>query len=392
MSKKSLLCLAAMGAFVALVTGAAQAAPEAADLVPPPIDFPVNAGFMKVLQLLTFLMHLLAANILLGSVLLAIIDRRVSASDKQGEVAFMPKVLALAVNFAIAPFLFLQVLYGNFLYSSAVLMAVWWLGFFLLVMFAYYGLYISDSAASSLNRSLPLAVAALLILLTAFILTNVSTLMLMPERWLSWFSQPYGTFLNLGEPTLFPRYLHMIIASLAVGGLTMAWRAQITKRRPETDAAAADSRIRRGLDWFFYCSLAQVPVGLIFLFTLPHEIRSLFLGGSALYTVSLPLVLTGLVMALYQARLKNLKAATAAVLGIIFLMVCVRAMVREALLQPYMDTLTPSAAGIAMPQGQGAALALFLACAAFGAAVIFWMLRVLVKALGNGSSQAVREG
>lgn len=106
---------------------AAQAAPAGAGLVPPAMALPAPSGLLDSLLVLTFFAHLVLVNILLGSVLLAILDRRGAASDTPGGVAFLPKTLALAVNFGIAPFLFLQVLYGHFLYPGIVLMAVWWL-------------------------------------------------------------------------------------------------------------------------------------------------------------------------------------------------------------------------------------------------------------------------
>lgn len=137
----------------------------------------------------------------------------------------MPKVLALAVNFGVAPFLFLQVLYGHFLYPSIVLMAVWWMFVALFAMLAYYGLYVSDGAVRPARRTPILFLSALLLLMTAFLLSNASTLMLRPDFWFRWFSEPHGHLLNTSDPTLFPRYLHILLASLAVGGLTMAWRA-----------------------------------------------------------------------------------------------------------------------------------------------------------------------
>ena len=85
-----------------------------------------------------------------------------------------------------------------------------------------------------------LILSALLLLLTAFLLSNASTLMLRPDFWFRWFSEPHGHLLNTGDPTLFPRYLHILLASLAVGGLTMAWRAQWGKRAPESGREAKE--------------------------------------------------------------------------------------------------------------------------------------------------------
>ncbi len=363
----------------------AQAAPEGAGLVPPAMALPVPSGLLDSLLALTFFAHLVLVDILLGSVLLAILDRRGTASDAPGGVAFLPKTLALAVNFGIAPFLFLQVAYGHFLYPGIVLMAVWWLAIILFVMLGYYGLYVSDGAVAPARRAPVLALTALLLLMTAFLLTNASTLMLRPAFWFQWFAEPHGTILNLHDATLFPRYLHIVLASLAVGGLTMAWRARWSARRAGAETGAdADSgpdeagrRFRRGLDWFFFVSLAQIPVGLLFLFTLPPEVRSLFLGGSVLHTAALPLALAGLLLALLSARRGELGRATAAALGIILMMVCVRDMVRGAMLAPYAETPTAAPVALAMPHGQTAALALFLVCAACVAAVLVWLARVL---------------
>lgn len=54
----------------------------------PPMALPVPSGFLKALLLLTFFVHLVLVNVLLGSVILSVVDRRVSASDRKGGVAF----------------------------------------------------------------------------------------------------------------------------------------------------------------------------------------------------------------------------------------------------------------------------------------------------------------
>lgn len=244
---------------------------DAAILVPPPMTLPAPSSLLIPLQVLTFFAHILLVNILLGSVLLAVLDRRSAATEEKNGVAFMPKILALAVNFGIAPFLFLQVLYGNYLYPGILLMAVWWMS---LVHGRDAGLLWTVHKRRSdphLRRSAVLIPVALLLMGTAFLLTSASTLMERPDQWWRWFQEPYGLILNTGDATLLPRYLHIILASLAVGGLTMAWRAEWSLRCPGVDREKALHRRRRGLTWFFHVSLAQIAAGLLFLFTLPGE-------------------------------------------------------------------------------------------------------------------------
>lgn len=357
---------------------------DAAILVPPPMTLPAPSSLLIPLQVLTFFAHILLVNILLGSVLLAVLDRRSAATEEKNGVAFMPKILALAVNFGIAPFLFLQVLYGNYLYPGILLMAVWWMSIVMAVMLAYYGLYISDGAIRTSRRSAVLIPVALLLMGTAFLLTSASTLMERPDQWWRWFQEPYGLILNTGDATLLRRYLHIILASLAVGGLTMAWRAEWSLRCPGVDREKALHRRRRGLTWFFHVSLAQIAAGLLFLFTLPGEARSMLTGGDLLFTAALLLALAGLAAALFLARRERLGPASLVTAGIILVMVCIRAMLREALLRPYHPSpaASPSTA-LAMPHGQTAALTMFLICAVLIVPVLLWLARVVLRAFRN---------
>ena len=66
----------------------------------------------------------------------------------------------------------------------------------LFAMLAYYGLYVSDGAVRPTRRTPILFLSALLLLMTAFLLSNASTLMLRPDFWFRWFSEPHGHLLR----------------------------------------------------------------------------------------------------------------------------------------------------------------------------------------------------
>ncbi len=67
-----------------------------------------------------------------------------------------------------------------------------------------------------------LIISSALMLYIAFIFVNNNTLALVPYRWSVYFERPGGMNLNLREPTLWPRYLHFIVAAIAIGALGRA--------------------------------------------------------------------------------------------------------------------------------------------------------------------------
>ena len=73
-------------------------------------------------------------------------------------------------------------------------------------------------------------------------------------------------------------------------------------------------------------------------------------------------------------------------------MVCVRGMVRDAMLQPYSGAASPAPTALAMPHGQTAALSLFLVATVLVVAVLVWLGRVLFHAFYRSESSEIREG
>jgi len=209
---------------------------DPASLIPAAEAIPSPWGWLEALLIGTFALHILFMNLTVGSVLLAFFGR---LTGRQRDLAHelghrAPTLLALTINFGVAPLLFVQVLYGQFLYTSSVLMAGWWLSAIIAVIIGYYGLYVHDAkfdAIPGLSR-LALAISLVFLLYTGFLLANNMTLMLRPEAWTAYMDNPRGSLLNLSDPTLWPRYLHAILAAPAVAGLYAALLGK-KKRRQE---------------------------------------------------------------------------------------------------------------------------------------------------------------
>lgn len=315
----------------------------AVDLIPAQTSLPEPWGLLKSILLFTFYLHLLLVNILIGSCMLALAGsfrtKSLPLFSMKEETAFIAKVLALAVNLGVAPYLFMQVLYGSFFYPSTLLMSAWWMAIIGFVMLSYYGLYIvsgENTEGRAFTKPI-LAILTLMLLATAFILTNNTSLMLRPDKWIAWIHAPGGTVLNTGDPTLIPRYLHILLASAAIGGLAHAWIALWKSKRSDADPRMTQEKIERGLRWFRYATIAQVPVGLWYFMKLPPETRQIFMGGNALATTAFALSLLGTVAALGLAYSKKLHALCAVSAALCFIMVLVRDLVRDASLLPYVQ-------------------------------------------------------
>lgn len=346
---------------------------DPANLVPLAEAMPGPAWWFEALLLLTFVIHLLLMNTVLGGTIIVAVHAMRKPAREQGAVrdfaTRLPTALALAINLGVPPLLFVQVLYGHFFYVSSLIMALWWLGIVGLVMLAYYGLYIFAINHDELGtrRIAVVLIAALLLLGTAFVFTNNMTLMLQPDRWTAWFDQRDGTLLNLGDPTLIPRWLHMVVGAIAIGGLALSL---FHVRRAVWGAPDAAEGIETGLRWFVHATYVQIVLGVWFLLALPRSLMLRFMGDDALATFAFVLGLAGTVLALVAGRRRNVGLAVGAACGTVTVMAVMRATLREGYLAPW---------GKVPPVDfvETSPLVLFLISAVGGVAAIIWMLRLM---------------
>lgn len=341
---------------------------DPASLIPAAEAIPSPWGWLEALLIGTFALHILFMNLTVGSVLLAFLGR---LTGRQRDLAHelghrAPTLLALTINFGVAPLLFVQVLYGQFLYTSSVLMAGWWLSAIIAVIIGYYGLYVHDAkfdAIPGLSR-LALAVSMVFLLYTGFLLANNMTLMLRPEAWTAYMDNPRGSLLNLSDPTLWPRYLHAILAAPAVAGLYAALLGK-KKRRQEW--------IDHGLAWFTRVTMAQVLVGGWLLMSLPRPVMLGFMGADTLATAALALgVVLGLA-ALMAGVSKKPGLAVGLTIATVLVMAITRAQVRLLTLAPY---FSPASLPV---KNELSPLLMFVVSLAVGLAAIAYMLKLYAK-------------
>lgn len=310
------------------------------ELVPTAEPILVHWGWFHGFLIVVFVIHLLLMNIMLGGSIMALVTGLKRLSEDGGapfqkDISVrLPFVIALAINFGVGTLLFMQVLYGHFFYVSSQLMAVYWLSVIGLLILGYYCAYIYqykfEALAGLRNGIIGVTVACFLVI--AFFFTNNMTLMLDPTTWPRYFVEPGGTLLNLSDPTVLPRYLHFLTASMAVAGL---FTAVVWTLKEKKGISGAEEHIHRGMRWFTIATLFQVLIGFWFQISIPNRIMLLFLGESTLHTTVFIVGLGLVVQALYYGFKNRVWPAAFSLVLLVLVMAVMRDLVRRAYLAPY---------------------------------------------------------
>lgn len=335
-------------------------------LIPSPDTLPVGWPMFKAFLLPVFAIHLIFMNALLGTGIIGWINAMRPADQGAGMARAgsqkLPFYMAFAINFGVAALLFMQVLYGHLFYASSILMAAWWMGALGLVLVAYIAVYWLDYRCDG-PGGLPIGIYSLIVfclLVVAFVFVNNITLMADPPSWPRYFSNPGGTLWHWDEPTLIPRYLHFVTASIAVGGLLLA----LLHRK------SAPEKADHGMKWFTAATAAQLIIGGWFFFALPQSIRLDLMGEDTWATGVLAAAMLGIWSALYFGIKRKILPATWAAGFTVAGMVLVRDAVRSAYLEPYFSVAQLTAGSELSP------LAVFVLFVLLGVAAVVYMLRL----------------
>ena len=195
-----------------------------------PIPLPAPVWLLKLLHDVTLALHFVAVEMLLGGLLLAILLSLFSGSPHAVVAARalarrLTVVMTFVINLGVPPLLFAQVLYGRALYTSSVLIGVYWISIILILMATYWLLYRFQARLESGKSAWWVGLSAWLLAgFIARLLSTNMTLMLRPEVWRSMYSaSAMGAYLPTGDPTLEPRWLLMLAGGLFIGGLWLIY-------------------------------------------------------------------------------------------------------------------------------------------------------------------------
>ncbi|MDI3327934.1 MAG: cytochrome ubiquinol oxidase subunit I [Alicyclobacillaceae bacterium] len=342
-----------------------------------PLSIPGSVPFFTVLLVISFVLHILFVLLTVSGAVMSVVTEAVGVWKRdQRYIRLAEQVLtatsvnkSLAVVLGVAPLLLVSVLYTRFYYPPTVILGGAWLSVIWLLIVGFLLLYAYKFSWNALQNKPVLhlllgALGALVFLVVPMIFVATLGLMRRPDLW----TQTNSFLQAISYPTVWPRYLHFIAATLAFGGLLpvgIAWRMERKRSSiPASEVAATGEdeplnpkwAASYGIRWTAVTLLIQIPLGLLVLFAVPDAVRGHFLGGSvfstSLLAVAVASVLAALGAALYHrngknpaAILRNLGVLLAIVLLVMGLM---RLQVRDYQIEPYASTPSHSS-GAAAP-------------------------------------------
>jgi hypothetical protein len=244
----------------------AQAAPMFDPAELPPIPAPL--WFVQFFKVLGFVLHMLCMNIWFAGVplilLMLVIGQKHGKRFAVRMFSQLPIIMAFGINFGIVPLLFVQTVYYKPFYTATILMAWHWVMVMVLVMIAYYSLYIAAFSVKKENKVAQTFFAGLIasccLLMVAYIMVNAMSLMGRPDTMHALWQQgqsvagtdaagaTYGLGINSSDPTLWYRYGTMFGLAMTTVAFWTVFDAMvlIPKRKEKTpEELQADDAYRR---------------------------------------------------------------------------------------------------------------------------------------------------
>lgn len=363
-----------------------------------PIPLPAPVWLFKVLHSVTLALHFTAVHFLVGGLAIAAfwalmgrLRRDEARLNASGALAHrLPIVMAYVINLGIPPLLFAQVLYGRALYTSSVLIGVYWISVIFLLIAAYFILYMMAKRAENGIAFGWLGLIALAIVLKiGVIYSNNMTLMLRPDAWLEMYrSNPIGKQLNAADATVLPRWLFMMIGSLGVAGVGLMLLGMKT-RLPAS--ATLLLRRRGGIALAVFTGI-QMALAFRVLGAQPEAVRAAVMDNGfyrliayAWFATAALVIALGLIAAVRAARRNWLMPIACAAVAFvnILAMVLVRDGIRDlTLIQFGYDVWTREV------NTNWSVVILFLVLFVAAAGLVAWMAAVTARAKGVDETYA----
>jgi hypothetical protein len=362
---------------------------------------PAPMWFVEFFKVLGFVLHSIPMNLWYAGLIIAIVLLAFGGENARRFGARlmrqMPIIIAFGVNLGVVPLLFTQLAYYKFFYPATILMAWFWLAIIGLLIPAYYGVYayvwgLKNSESVAGWRQLAGWAAAVFFMIIGFIFANGFSLMDHVDRWLPLWSDhqvggaALGTALNVGDATLWPRWLMMFgLAQTTTAVWVLADLVFFYKQASDEYKAWAWQFAKKlythGMIW-------TAAAGAWYVFgTWSGELRSIMFGGPLAVLTVITAIAPGLPWLLIVTE-KRCPAKLLLVLGIVLAQVGVMAVngISRQIVQNVNINLHVNAGGDGKfnilhqaTATQWGPLAMFLVVFVLGLAVLGWMIKRVVE-------------
>lgn len=303
-----------------------------------PMGVPLYPVVFQLLMVLTFALHILFVNFVIGGLMVSLWGRFRRDEYWQRLSATTARIATISVSFAVligvAPLLFVQVIYDPFWYASNMLSAAWVVGFIFLMIASYSSSYVyylrhhRGAARAAFWGFLTLAG----FLLAGFVIHALNYQALLPDAWLGWLSTAHGA--DTSGTTLhawqWARYLHVILASPVLTGLLLMASAWYFRNRKDRDPEYLAWVAKFGLHLAFGFGLISIGTGLWWTAVIPGKL-GFHTDPFYLVAVVLGVALVGYLWAVRKDPVRH--AVPAFIAG--FVVVLAMAAARESLRSGY---------------------------------------------------------
>lgn len=248
-----------------------------------PAGVPTYPVIFIALGVLTFAMHILFVQLMLGTSAVALYAAYTNNAYWRKLGAAMIDIAKVSVSVAIvigvAPLLFVQVVYDPHWYTSNVLSADWVIAFIIILIFAYWAMYYfyfqnykrEDKTAEPKSRwSLILSLG--LMLLVGFIMHSLTSQILHPELWKEWYMQ--NGKMDYSGDTLHAynvwRYAFFISMAIPVTGAMLVTYRRFKMVRSDYDQDYLRFAAEVGKKWILVGSVISTVLYFAWMMTLPE--------------------------------------------------------------------------------------------------------------------------
>ncbi len=334
---------------------------------------PVNYHFLsaplwiiEALHIITLTLHFIAMNFLVGGIVIILFGKFTNRWENPVVVKFVklfPAAMAATISFGVAPLLFVQLVYGQQVYSASIVSGWFWLWIVPAAIVGYYFLYAASFTKSSGKpgrKGLFLSLALLMLVYISYIYSSVFSLAEQPDLYAKLYAKAQdGLILNPNVGSTVVRWLHMMLGAVTVGGFFVGLLGRDNERAYDV-----------GKTFFKHGMIAASFLGFAYMMTFGDYIKP-FMRSPGIWWLTVAVIVSFGSLHLFSKK-KFLLSGGALFVGLLGMVVTRH----EVRLLRLADTFTPDSLPV---YPQWAPLIIFLVSFAVAVAVIWYMVKLFMR-------------